>query len=103
MNKVEQIVPIHLSKAEIFVFRVPIDLPLQTSFGTMYDRPSVLVRLEDKDGAYGWGEVWCNFPGVGAEHRANLINDVLIPLLFEQSSLQPAETLSLLTQKTKSI
>lgn len=100
MNKVEQIVPIHLSKAEIFVFRVPIDLPLQTSFGTMYDRPSVLVRLEDKDGAYGWGEVWCNFPGVGAEHRANLINDVLIPLLFEQSSLHPAETLSLLTQKT---
>jgi len=92
--------PISLAKAETFVFRARIDAPLRTSFGTMYDRPSVLVRLEDKDGAYGWGEVWCNFPSVAAEHRARLISDVLIPLLFEQSSLQPTETLSFLTQKT---
>ncbi len=92
--------PISLAKAETFVFRARIDAPLRTSFGAMYDRPSVLVRLKDKDGAYGWGEVWCNFPSSGAEHRANLINDVLIPLLFEQSSIQPAETLSFLTQKT---
>lgn len=96
----EPLEPISLAKAEIFVFRARIDAPLRTSFGTMIDRPSVLVRLEDKDGAYGWGEVWCNFPSVGAEHRANLINDVLIPLLFEQSAIQPAETLSFLTQKT---
>jgi len=96
----EPLEPISLAKAETFVFRARIDAPLRTSFGTMYDRPSVLVRLEDKDGAYGWGEVWCNFPSDGAEHRANLISDVLIPLLFEQSSIQPAETLSFLSQKT---
>jgi D-galactarolactone cycloisomerase len=100
MTDEELLEPISLAKAETFVFRARIDAPLRTSFGTMYDRPSVLVRLEDKDGAYGWGEVWCNFPSVGAEHRANLINDVLIPLLFEKSSIQPAETLSFLTQKT---
>ena len=66
----------------------------------MYDRPSVLVRLEDKDGTYGWGEVWCNFPNVAAEHRARLIADVLIPLLAKQSPILPTETFSFLTQKT---
>lgn len=66
----------------------------------MYDRPSVLVRLEDKDGTYGWGEVWCNFPNVAAEHRARLIADVLIPLLAKQSHILPTETFSFLTQKT---
>ena len=100
MTDDEQLEPISLAKAETFVFRARIDAPVRTSFGTMYDRSSVLVRLEDKDGAYGWGEVWCNFPSVGAEHRARLISDVLIPLLFEQSSIQPTETLSFLTQKT---
>ena len=100
MTDDEPLEAISLAKAETFVFRARIDAPLRTSFGTMYDRPSVLIRLEDKDGAYGWGEVWCNFPSVGAEHRANLINEVLIPLLFEQSSIQPTETLSFLTQKT---
>ncbi len=100
MTEEELLEPISLAKAETFVFRARIDAPLRTSFGTMYDRPTVLVRLEDKDGTYGWGEVWCNFPSIGAEHRANLINDVLIPLLFEQSAIQPAETLSFLTQKT---
>ena len=98
-----QIEPIRLAKAETFVFRAPIDVPVRTSFGTMHDRPAVLVRLEDKDGAYGWGEVWCNFPSVGAEHRARLINDLLIPMLFEQSSIQPAEILSFLTQKTHNL
>ncbi|MGA9537590.1 MAG: hypothetical protein WBR24_16930 [Desulfobacterales bacterium] len=100
MTDDEPLEAISLAKAETFVFRARIDTPVRTSFGTMYDRPSVLIRLEDKDGAYGWGEVWCNFPSVGAEHRANLINEVLIPLLFEQSSIQPTETLSFLTPKT---
>jgi L-alanine-DL-glutamate epimerase-like enolase superfamily enzyme len=100
MTDDEQLEPISLAKAETFVFRARIDAPLRTSFGTMYDRPSVLVRLEDKDGDYGWGEVWCNFPSVGAEHRARLIVDVLIPLLFEKSSIHPTKTLSFLSQKT---
>jgi L-alanine-DL-glutamate epimerase-like enolase superfamily enzyme len=32
------------------------------------------------DGAEGWGEAWCNFPGVGAEHRARLLIDTVAPL-----------------------
>ena len=64
------------------VFRCPIDTPVVTSFGAMRDRPMVLIRAEDHDGALGWGEVWCNFPAVGAEHRARLVESVLSPLLL---------------------
>lgn len=67
-------------RVEAFVFRCPIDTPVRTSFGTMHDRPAVLVRVTDEDGAIGWGEAWCNFPAVGAEHRARLVRSVLSPL-----------------------
>src|SRR5262249_43466428 len=30
----------------------------------------------DSDGAEGWGEVWCNWPAVTAEHRARLAADI---------------------------
>ena len=65
------------------VFRVPIDEPVQTSLGIMYDRPAVLVRVEDSEGAVGWGEIWCNFPGVGAEHRARVLESAIAPILLE--------------------
>jgi L-alanine-DL-glutamate epimerase-like enolase superfamily enzyme len=63
------------------VYRCPLDTPVVTSFGTMRDRPMVLVRAEDEEGVVGWGEVWCNFPSVGAKHRARLVASVLAPLV----------------------
>ena len=59
------------------VLRHRIDKPVHTSFGTMHERPALLLRIEDADGAHGWGEVWCNFPACGAEHRARLVETVL--------------------------
>ncbi len=61
---------------EAFAYRVPIGTPIKVSFGTFRDRPMVLVRVVDSDGAEGWGEAWCNWPAVGAEHRARLANDI---------------------------
>jgi hypothetical protein len=37
---------IELAKAEAMVFRVPIEQPVVTSFGTMHSRPSVVIRVE---------------------------------------------------------
>ena len=71
------------------VFRVPIDEPVQTSLGIMYDRPAVLVRVEDREGAVGWGEIWCNFPGVGAEHRARVLESAIAPILLEREWKTP--------------
>jgi L-alanine-DL-glutamate epimerase-like enolase superfamily enzyme len=68
---------------EAFAYRVPIETPLRTSFGIMHDRPAVFVRVVDEDGAEGWGEAWCNWPTVGAEHRARLVADVVAPRIVE--------------------
>jgi L-alanine-DL-glutamate epimerase-like enolase superfamily enzyme len=71
------------------VYRCPLDAPVTTSFGVMRDRPMVLVEVEDADGARGWGEVWCNFPAVGAEHRARLVDSALASLLTSQTFADP--------------
>ncbi len=70
-------------RATILVHRIPIETPVQTSFGVMGDRPSVVLRIEDEDGAVGFGEVWCNWPSVGAEHRARLLEALILPLAGE--------------------
>jgi D-galactarolactone cycloisomerase len=37
----------------------------------------LILRIEDADGAEGFGEIWCNFPQPGAEYRARLAAAVL--------------------------
>jgi D-galactarolactone cycloisomerase len=82
------------------VFRYPLQTPVLTSFGVMRERPMVLVRAEDADGIVGWGEAWCNFPAVGAEHRARLVNGVLASLVNGQRFAGPAEAFESLTAQT---
>ena len=50
---------------------------------------------------YGWGEVWCNFPLTGAEHRAKLIDNVFKPLLANFNIITPEKTYEYLVSKTK--
>lgn len=92
--------PVRPARVEAFVFRCPIATPVRTSFGTMHDRPAVFVRVEDADGAVGWGEAWCNFPAVGAEHRARLLESVLAPLATSRGFASPAEAFHFLTECT---
>lgn len=73
------------------VYRAPLRTPVRTSFGVMHDRPALLVRVTDRDGADGWGEVWCNFPSVGAEHRARLATEIVAPLVLDRSFALPSE------------
>ena len=68
-----------LRRVETFTFRCPIAVPVRTSFGVMTERVGVFVRVEDGDGAHGWGEVWSNFPSASAEHRALLLDGVIAP------------------------
>lgn len=64
-----------------FCYRYPLQTPVETSFGRMQDRPAVFIRIEDEDGHVGWGEAWSNFPSVGAEHRARIVNEIIAPAL----------------------
>ena len=91
---------IKIKSVEVSVYRYPLETIVQTSFGTMYDRPMVLVKLTDEDDFAGVGEVWCNFPAVGAEHRARLIESVFKPLLTGKLFDGAAKAFDLLTKKT---
>jgi D-galactarolactone cycloisomerase len=66
-----------LTRVEAHVFRTPIKEPVRTSFGTMTERAAAFVRVEDSDGAHGWGEIWCNFPNPSAEYRARLFIEIV--------------------------
>ena len=92
--------PLQPARVEAFVCRAPIETPVQTSFGIMRDRPAVFVRVTDADGTEGWGEVWCNWPTVGAEHRARLVDSVLAPLLLGQGFASPQAAFARMTDQT---
>ena len=92
--------PLRVRALRALVYRCPLETPVVTSFGTMRDRPMVLVRAEDEDGAVGWGEAWCNFPAVGAEHRARLVESLLAPLVEQRAFEGPREALRWMSEKT---
>jgi len=72
-----------------WVYRAPVDSPVSVAFGSMTNRPALFLRLTARDGAWGWGEVFCNFPQVGAEHRARLVESLFAPLLLGEPSDDP--------------
>lgn len=90
-----------VAAVEAHVYRVPIETPVVTSFGMMRNRPALFIRVVDAEGAEGWGEVWCNFPSVGAEHRARLVVETLGPLLKGKRFAGPREAFAALTRKTE--
>jgi D-galactarolactone cycloisomerase len=92
--------PFTIRSVESFGYRYPLTTPVITSFGRMKDRPAVFIRVEDTDGNVGWGEVWCNFPSPGAEHRARLVNDVLGPSLVGFNVSEPSAAFEHLTLGT---
>lgn len=79
-----------VEKATVSVVRAPIETPVQTAFGVMQDRPALFLQLYDTNGDSGLGEVWCNFPSCGAEHRMRLLDTVILPLLLGSEFSDPA-------------
>ncbi len=71
--------PITISRIEAYYYRAAIAEPIITSFGVIPARTVLLLRVEDQDGAQGWGEVWANFPPVGAENKLRLLEAIIAP------------------------
>ena len=90
-----------IDAVDTFVLRAPTARPIRTSFGIMHDRPAVLIRIMDEEGVAGWGEVWCNFPAVAAEHRARLVETVLAPELRGTEVTDPAQVFEQLVERTR--
>lgn len=73
--------PFTIESLIVDVYRAPVTRPVRTSFGSMGDRPAVVVTVRSTDGIQGYGEVWCNFPDPAAGYRADLIAGVLAPAI----------------------
>ena len=90
-----------ISRLECWVLRAPIAEPVANAFGAMTNRPALFLRVTASDGAWGWGEVFSNFPQVGAEHRARLVESIFAPLLEGVPSSDPASVRALLDRRTR--
>lgn len=90
-----------IEKVECWVLRAPIAEPVANAFGAMTNRPAVFLRVSASDGAWGWGEVFSNFPQVGAEHRARLVASIFAPLLTGVAADDPAPVRALLDRRTR--
>ena len=90
-----------IEKVECWVLRAPIAEPVANAFGAMTNRPAVFLRITGTDGAWGWGEVFSNFPQVGAEHRARLVDSLFAPLLRGVAADEPETVRSMLEQRTR--
>ena len=90
-----------ITRIQVWAFRSPTKRPVATSFGIMHDRPAVLVRIEDSDGAFGWGEIWANWPAAGAEHRVRLLEMDIAHLILGKQVSTPTEFFHNLDAKTR--
>ncbi|MEP6850593.1 MAG: o-succinylbenzoate synthase [Acidobacteriota bacterium] len=71
---------------ELTEIKLPLIHFFETSFGRTYERRIILVRVEDIDGAEGWGEVTCNErPGYSEEWTGSAwvtIEKILAPMVI---------------------
>ena len=92
---------ITVDRIDCWVLRAPIAEPVANAFGAMTNRPAVFLRITASDGVVGWGEVFSNFPQVGAEHRARMVASIFAPLLKGLTADDPDAVRSLLDTRTR--
>ena len=90
--------PIRIGEISTFVLEAPIAKPVRNCWRTLTSRSALLLRITDDEGAEGWGEVWCNYPPRGAQHRADLINLVAAPVIAGREFAGPEAVLRTLEE-----
>jgi L-alanine-DL-glutamate epimerase-like enolase superfamily enzyme len=92
-----------IERIEGWLLRAPVERPVRAAMGTMTTRPALFVRVTAADGAHGWGEVWCNFPPPGAEHRARLLKAIFAPLAAGLDAARPERVRAALEARTRTL
>ena len=90
-----------LARIETFAYRAPVKEPVNAMLGGAPARTALLVRVEDKDGAFGWGEIWANFPPNGVEGKSWLMETSVAPFALGLAFETPGELWQYLTQRTR--
>ncbi|MGY2849621.1 hypothetical protein BSN85_14030 [Bradyrhizobium brasilense] len=91
---------IKIARIEAFLFRADVKEPVKTSFGSIPRRSVLLLRVEDKDGAHGWGEIWCNFPPFSADNKMRLLETIICPAALSGSYHDPSDAWHVLSVRT---
>jgi D-galactarolactone cycloisomerase len=91
---------VRIARIEAFLFRAEVNEPVKTSFGSIPRRSVLLLRVEDGDGAHGWGEVWCNFPPYSADNKMRLLETVICPAALAGTYLDASDAWHKLTART---
>lgn len=95
----EMNIAIQIESLECVCVVTEITKPVVTSFGKMLKRPALFLRIKDRHGNAGYGEVWCNFPSAGATYRKDLLGEEIFSLVVGRNFHSPAECYSFLTSK----
>jgi O-succinylbenzoate synthase len=86
---------IKLRSIELIEINLPLVHFFETSFGRTYERRIILVRVEDTDGAEGWGEVTCGeSPGYSDEWTDSAwvtIEKILAPMVVGREFASAAD------------
>lgn len=91
---------LRIARIETFLYRAEVKEPVKTSFGSIPRRSALLLRVEDAEGAHGWGEVWCNFPPFSADNKMRLFETVIAPEALAGTYRSPGDAWHSLTAKT---
>ena len=79
---------IKLTSIELIEINLPLVDFFETSFGRTYDRSMILVRVEEVDGAEGWGEITCGeTPGYSDEWTGSAFvtaEKILAPMVISK-------------------
>jgi O-succinylbenzoate synthase len=86
---------IKLRSIELTEINLPLVHFFETSFGRTYERRIILVRVEDQDGAEGWGEVTCGeTPGYSDEWTDSAwvtLEKILAPMVIGREFASAAD------------
>jgi len=78
-----------IARVELHPYAIPLSRPWKCARGDTLMRRGWLVRIEDSDGAHGWGET-AGLPGAGTE-TAELAEAALRGAMTDLAGLSPAE------------
>ena len=91
-----------IQKIELIEINLPLVHFFETSFGRTYERRIILVRVEDADGAEGWGEVTCGESPSYCEEWTDsawvTAEKILAPMVVGKEAASAADIFGLMKQ-----